>query len=120
MKKIFLILFSIIVFSSCDNNHGIVKYDDPKTDAIRTVFEYVSNEDNSYLEEVFSKEMFMVNPVNDTIYYDDFLAGIEDMYDLFDDIAFDTGDGDANNTFLLILSIEKFSLFFQKGRRSLT
>ena len=96
MKKNFLILLSIIVFSSCDNNHGIVKYDDPKTDAIRTVFEYVSNEDNSYLEEVFSKDMFMVNPANDTLYYDDFLSGIENMYDLFDDIAFDTGDGDAN------------------------
>ena len=96
MKKNFLILLIIIVFSSCDNNHGIVKYDDPKTDAIRTVFEYVSNEDNSYLEEVFSKDMFMVNPANDTLYYDDFLSGIENMYDLFDDIAFDTGDGDAN------------------------
>ena len=39
--------------------------------------------------------MFMVNPANDTLYYDDFLSGIENMYDLFDDIKFDTADGSA-------------------------
>ncbi len=95
MNKLLLIVSIFTVFASCETNHGVINYDDPKTDAIRTVFEYVSNEDNSYLEEIFSKDMFMVNPVNDTLYYEDFLAGIENMYDLFDDIKFDTGDGDA-------------------------
>jgi len=100
MKKLFFITLGLITLISCDNNLGIVKYDDPKTDAIGTVFEYVSNEDNSYLEEIFSKDMFMVNPVNDTLYYDNFLSGIENMYDLFDDIKFDTADGNATGEVL--------------------
>ena len=95
MNKLLLTISIFTIVASCETNHGVVKYDDPKTDAIGTVFEYVSNEDNSYLEEIFSKDMFMVNPANDTLYYDDFLSGIENMYDLFDDIKFDTADGSA-------------------------
>ena len=73
MNKLLLTISIFTIVASCETNHGVVKYDDPKTDAIGTVFEYVSNEDNSYLEEIFSKDMFMVNPANDTLYYDDFL-----------------------------------------------
>ncbi|MFL2625620.1 MAG: hypothetical protein ACJ0PS_00360 [Flavobacteriaceae bacterium] len=95
MKKLFFI-WVVLSLSGCNQApHGIVKYDDEKSKAIVKVFESVAKEDNRYLETIFSKDMFMVNSSRDTIYYKEFISGIENMYELFDNISFDTPDGDA-------------------------
>ena len=53
-------------------------------------FESVAKEDNRYLETIFSEYMFIVNSSSDNIYYKEFISCIDNMYELFDNISFDT------------------------------
>ena len=57
MKKL-IIIFSTLFFASCQNTqnqHGIVKIDDEKTEIIQRIFESVKKEDNSYLQSIFDE-----------------------------------------------------------------
>ena len=91
MKKL-IIIFPTLFFASCQNTqnqHGIVKIDDEKTEIIQRIFESVKKEDNSYLQSIFDENMIMINSSNDTLSRKEFFEGIELMCENFDNINFD-------------------------------
>lgn len=97
MKKIILFLSLGLIFA-CEQPYAKVEVKDAKTAIIQKVFDEVSNENATYLEEVFSDDMKMVNANNQEFDKTAFIAGINDMFDLFDDISFDSVNGDADGS----------------------
>ena len=96
MKKIFFI--SLLFIFSCSQPFGKVDTSDEKSIIIKKIFEEVSNERIDYLKEVFSDDMKMVNSKEISFDKNAFIAGIEEMFDLFDEITFESEDGDANGS----------------------
>lgn len=97
MKKIILAIFLSSIIISC-NNHGSIKVDDQKTQIIKNVFKDVSEEKIDYLNDVFSDKMKMVNPIKKEFNKQEFIEGIKDMYDLFENITFDEVNDDADGS----------------------
>ena len=101
MKKIILISILSIVTISCknENKYGYISIDDDKTEMIKKVFNSVSNEEITYLEEVFSNDLIFINSDNEEFNKDEFIAGVKDIFDLFEDIKFDVDNmGDAEDS----------------------
>jgi|TARA_B110000438_G_scaffold97070_1_gene96169 hypothetical protein len=101
MKKIILISILSIVTISCknENKYGYISIDDDKTEMIKKVFNSVSNEEITYLEEVFSSDLIFTNSDNEEFNKDEFIAGVKDIFDLFEDIKFDVDNmGDAEDS----------------------
>ena len=101
MKKIILISIISIVTISCknENKYGYISIDDDKTEMIKKVFNSVSNEEITYLEEVFSNDLIFINSDNEEFNKDEFIAGVKDIFDLFEDIKFDVDNmGDAEDS----------------------
>ena len=66
---------------------------------IKKVFNSVSNEEITYLEEVFSSDLIFTNSDNEEFNKDEFIAGVKDIFDLFEDIKFDVDNmGDAEDS----------------------
>ena len=97
MKKIIL-LFSLIIFSSCNQSGSRIEVSDEKSKIIQKIFDEVAAERIDYLEDVFSSEMKMVNSKNEEFNKNQFIIGIKDMLDLFDDISFDNVNADADGS----------------------
>ena len=97
MKKIIL-LFSLIIFSSCNQSGSRIEVSDEKSKIIQKIFDEVAAERIDYLENVFSSEMKMVNSKNEEFNKNQFIIGIKDMLDLFDDISFDNVNSDADGS----------------------
>ena len=97
MKKIIL-LFSLIIFSSCNQSGSRIEVSDEKSIIIQKIFDEVAAERIDYLEDVFSSEMKMVNSKNEEFNKNQFIIGIKDMLDLFDDISFDNVNADADGS----------------------
>ena len=101
MKKIILISILSIVTISCknENKYVYISIDDDKTEMIKKVFNSVSNEEITYLEEVFSSDLIFTNSDNEEFNKDEFIAGVKDIFDLFEDIEFDVDNmGDAEDS----------------------
>ena len=82
-----------------ENKHGYISIDDDKTEMIKKVFNSVSNEEITYLEEVFSNDLIFINSDNEEFNKDEFIAGVKDIFDLFEDIKFDMDNmGDAEDS----------------------
>ncbi len=99
MKKL-IIIFATLFFASCQNTqnqHGVVKIDDEKTEIIQRIFDGVKKEDNSYLQSIFDEDMIMINSSNDTLSREEFFEGIELMYENFENINFDGIDVGKTN-----------------------
>ena len=96
MKKLFFI--SLLFIFSCSQPFARVDTSDKKSIIIKKIFEEVSNERIDYLKEVFSDDMKMVNSKEISFDKNEFIAGIEEMFDLFDEITFESVDGDANGS----------------------
>lgn len=96
MKKIIL-LFLLISFS-CQSPYGKVSTDDDKSQMIKTLFQNVSKENIDYLKEIFSDDMEFIDSKENTLDKDGFIAGVENIFDLFDDITFEETDGDATGS----------------------
>ena len=97
MKKTIL-LFSLIIFSSCNQSGSRIEVSDEKSKIIQKIFDEVAAERIDYLENVFSSEMKMVNSKNEEFNKNQFIIGIKDMLDLFDDISFNNVNGDADGS----------------------
>ena len=52
-------------------------------------------ENIEYLKEVFSDSMLFVNPVGGQLNKAGFIAGVEGLYEMFDDISIEEMNGDA-------------------------
>ena len=96
MKKI--IFISLLFIFSCSQPFARVDTSDEKSVIIKKIFEEVSNERIDYLKEVFSDDMKMVNSKEISFDKNKFIACIEQMFDLFDEITFESVDGDANGS----------------------
>tara|TARA_B100001057_G_scaffold494589_1_gene591489 strand:- start:7568 stop:8434 length:867 start_codon:yes stop_codon:yes gene_type:complete len=97
MKKTIL-LFSLIIFSSCNQSGSRIEVSDEKSKIIQKIFDEVAAERIDYLEDIFSSEMKMVNSKNEEFNKNQFIIGIKDMLDLFDDISFDNVNADADGS----------------------
>ena len=98
IMKNFILLISLSIISSCGQPFAKVEVTDEKSKIIEKIFQEVSAENTDYLEEVFSDEMKMVNPKEVEFDKVSFISGIKDMYDLFDNITFESSDGDADGS----------------------
>ena len=96
MKKLFFI--PLIMIFSCSRPFAKVDSSDEKSTIIKKIFEEVSAERTDYLKEVFSDNMKMVNSKDVIFNKEEFIAGIEEMFDLFDDIKFESVNEDANGS----------------------
>lgn len=98
MKKLLLLVCLILTVISCSQPFAKVDINDEKSVIINKIFEEVSAERTDYLNEVFSDDMKMVNSKEESFNKKEFIAGIEEMFDLFDDIKFELVNGDANGS----------------------
>ena len=80
---------------SCDapkNNFGYVSIDDEKSRKIVELFEAVEDEDIGFLKEIFSKNLEFKDPNGTILNKDEFIAGVENIFDLFEDIEFEDSE----------------------------
>ena len=98
IKRIFILLTSLSIISSCGQPFAKIEVTDEKSKIIEKIFQEVSAENTDYIEEAFSDEMKMVNPKKVEFDKSSFISGIKDMYDLFDNITFESSDGDADGS----------------------
>ncbi len=98
IMKNLILLTSLSIISSCGQPFAKIEVTDKKSKIIEKIFQEVSAESTDYLEEVFSDEMKMVNPKEVEFDKASFISGIKDMYDLFDNITFESSDGDADGS----------------------
>ena len=98
IMKNLILLTSLSIISSCGQPFAKIEVTDEKSKIIEKIFQEVSAENTDYLEEVFSDEMKMVNPKEVEFDKASFISGIKDMYDLFDNITFESSDGDADGS----------------------
>ena len=94
----FILLTSLSIISSCGQSFAKIEVTDEKSKIIEKIFQEVSAENTDYIEEAFSDEMKMVNPKKVEFDKASFISGIKDMYDLFDNITFESSDGDADGS----------------------
>jgi predicted ester cyclase len=97
MKHLLFICVCLLAIS-CSQPYAKVDINDEKSIIINKIFEEVSAERIDYLNEVFSDDMKMVNSKEVSFNKKEFIAGIEEMFDLFEDITFESVDGDANGS----------------------
>lgn len=97
MKK-YILLLSLFTIISCNQTYSRIEVNDQKSKIIQKIFDEVSSEKVEFLSKTFSDDMIMVNSKEVRFNKKEFLNGIEDMYDLFEDISFDPVDGDANGS----------------------
>jgi len=93
-----ILLTSLSIILSCGQPFAKIEVTDEKSKIIEKIFQKVSAENTDYLEEVFSDEMKMVNPKEVEFDKASFISGIKDMYALFDNITFESSDGDADGS----------------------
>lgn len=98
IMKNLILLTSLSIISSCGQPFAKIEVTDEKSKIIEKIFQEVSAENTDYLEDVFSDEMKMVNPKEVEFDKASFISGIKDMYDLFDNITFESSDGDADGS----------------------
>ncbi len=94
MKKIWMVLF-VVIICSCQNPYGTVTVNDQRTEIIKTLFKNVSDENIDYLKEVFSDDMTFVDSKNNTKDKAGFIAGVEGLFEMFDEISIEEVNGDA-------------------------
>ena len=93
-----ILLTSLSIIMSCGQPFAKIEVTDEKSKIIEKIFQEVSAENTDYLEEVFSDKMKMVNPKEVEFDKASFISGIKNMYDLFDNITFESSDGDADGS----------------------
>ena len=80
---------------SCDapkNNFGYVSIDDEKSRNVVELFEAVEDEDIGFLKEIFSKDLKFTDPHGIVLNKDEFIAGVENLFDMFDDVEFEDSE----------------------------
>ena len=95
MKRIYTVLLIGLFTISCNNttsktddSFGVVLNDDEKSQMVQKLFEAVEAEDASYLQNIFSDDLKHTNPDGVVINKEEFMTGIENIFDMFDNIKF--------------------------------
>jgi len=96
MKNIYTILLVGLFTVSCNNSNssetsnlfGEVKQNDEKSQMVQKLFEAVEAEDASYLQNIFSEDLKHTNPDGVVVNKEEFMTGIENIFDMFDNIKF--------------------------------
>jgi hypothetical protein len=96
MKNIYTILLVGLFTVSCNNSNssetsnlfGEVKQNDEKSQMVQKLFEAVEAEDASYLQNIFSDDLKHTNPDGVVVNKEEFITGIENIFDMFDNIKF--------------------------------
>lgn len=90
----YLLMITVFLIS-CDapkNNFGYVSIDDEKSRKIVELFEAVEDEDIGFLKEIFSKDLKFTDPNGTVLNKDEFIAGVENIFDMFDDVEFEDSE----------------------------
>ena len=85
MRK--LLLLFVVVICSCQSPNGTVTTNDERSEIIKTLFKNVSEENIDFLKEVFSDDMTFVDARNNTKDKAGFIAGVEGLFEMFDEIS---------------------------------
>ena len=95
MKRIYTFLLIGLFTISCNNttsktddSFGVVLNDDEKSQMVQKLFDAVEAEDASYLQNIFSDDLKHTNPDGVVINKEEFMTGIENIFDMFDNIKF--------------------------------
>jgi len=80
---------------TCNEPYANLTTNDEKSQIIKTLFQKVGEENIDYLKEIFSDSMQLVDPHGNKLDKIGFIAGVENLYDLFDEITVENMDGDA-------------------------
>jgi hypothetical protein len=96
IKNIYTILLVGLFTVSCNNSNssetsnlfGEVKQNDEKSQMVQKLFEAVEAEDASYLQNIFSDDLKHTNPDGVVVNKEEFITGIENIFDMFDNIKF--------------------------------
>ncbi len=95
MKRIYTVLLIGLFIISCNNttsktddSFGVVLNDDEKSQMVQKLYEAVEAEDASYLQNIFSDDLKHTNPDGVVINKEEFMTGIENIFDMFDNIKF--------------------------------
>ena len=94
MKKIIILILGLSLYT-CNKPYANLTTNDEKSQIIKTLFQKVGEENIDYLKEIFSDSMQLVDPHGNKLDKIGFIAGVENLYDLFDEITVENMDGDA-------------------------
>ena len=88
MKNFIITLLCATVLFSCNNkkDFGVVNLEDEKTKLVEDLFKAVEKEDIGFLKELFSKDMVFVNPDGEEFNKDEFIAGVEELFEMFENV----------------------------------
>ena len=92
MRYLLMITLFLISCDAPKNNFGYVSIDDEKSRNIVELFEAVEDEEIGFLKEIFSKDLEFKDPNGTILNKDEFIAGVENIFDLFEDIEFEDSD----------------------------
>lgn len=94
MKKIIILILGLSLYT-CNEPYANLTTNDEKSQIIKTLFQKVGEENIDYLKEIFSDSMQFIDPHGNKLDKIGFIAGVENLYDLFDEITVENMDGDA-------------------------
>lgn len=94
MKKIIILILGLSLYT-CKEPYANLTTNDEKSQIIKTLFQKVGEENIDYLKEIFSDSMQFIDPHGNKLDKIGFIAGVENLYDLFDEITVENMDGDA-------------------------
>ena len=92
MRYLLIITLFLISCDAPKNNFGYVSIDDEKSRNVVKIFEAVEDEEIGFLKEIFSKDLEFKDPNGTILNKDEFIAGVENIFDLFEDIEFEDSD----------------------------
>ncbi len=92
MRYLLMITLFLISCDAPKNNFGYVSIDDEKSRNVVKIFEAVEDEEIGFLKEIFSKDLEFKDPNGTILNKDEFIAGVENIFDLFEDIEFEDSD----------------------------
>ena len=92
MRYLLIITLFLISCDAPKNNFGYVSIDDEKSRNVVKIFEEVEDEEIGFLKEIFSKDLEFKDPNGTILNKDEFIAGVENIFDLFEDIEFEDSE----------------------------
>ena len=92
MRYLLMITMFLISCDAPKNNFGYVSIDDENSRNIVKLFEAVEDEEIGYLKEIFSKDLKFTDPNGNVLNKDEFIAGVENIFDMFEDVEFEDSE----------------------------
>ena len=97
MKKILLVALAVFTMLSC--NQGVtVSFDDPKSQAILSVYDSYMENDAGAIESLYAEDAVVYLNSLDSIPIQENVKNLSMHHELFDDISLSWGDGENERT----------------------